>query len=447
VPVTEFAAERAWLGAAGYAEQVLVGVGADGLITSVERDVEVLPPDATRLPGLLLPGLVNAHSHAFHRALRGRTHTGAGDFWGWREQMYTVAERLDPDSYLALATAAYAEMALAGITTVGEFHYLHHAPSGARYDDANAMGRSLVEAGRRAGVRVVLLDACYLTADVDGSALAGPQLRFGDGSATAWADRVDALTDDLPHVGAAVHSVRACPPDAMRDVAAWAQARGAPLHLHLSEQRRENDACLAAYGVTPTRLAADTGVLGPRTTAVHATHLTTDDIGLFGEANAAACLCPTTERDLADGVAPVPSLLDAGSGLCLGSDSHAVVDLLEEARAVELDERLVSERRGTLSPERLLAAATAGGSRSLGTLGGAIAPGCPADLVTLRLDTVRTAGAPDGSEVLGAVVFGASAGDVSHVVVDGRLIVEDGQHLLIEDVPGLLDRSVRAAMS
>ncbi|MGH3648346.1 MAG: formimidoylglutamate deiminase, partial [Micromonosporaceae bacterium] len=355
-------AERAWLGGVGggagggadqvvgaggerdagaVAERVLITTEGDR-ITEVRSGVAAVPDGATRLPGLVIPGLVNAHSHAFHRALRGRTHAGRGDFWSWREQMYAVAARLDPDSYLALARAAYAEMVLAGVTTVAEFHYLHHAPGGVPYADPHAMSQALVTAAAEAGIRLVLLDTCYLRSDVDGTPLSGPQLRFTDGTAGAWAARAAAG----PAHGAAIHSVRGCGPDAMRTVASWAAERDAPLHLHLSEQRKENDACLAVHGRTPAQLCADTGVLGPRTTAVHATHLTGDDIRLLGGTRTGACFCPTTERDLADGVGPAAELVRAGAVLSLGSDSHAVVDLFEEARAVELDERLATERRG-----------------------------------------------------------------------------------------------------
>ena len=209
--MTTWYAERAWLGGdAGIAHRVLITTDA-GQITSVTVDADP-PPDAVRLPGLVIPGLVNAHSHAFHRALRGRTHGGPGDFWSWRDTMYAVAEKLDPDSYHALARATYAEMVLAGITTVVEFHYLHHAPDGSRYVDPNAMGYALRAAADDAGIRLVLLDTCYLQSDVDGNPLSGVQRRFGDRDADAWAARASVG----PANGAAIHSVRGCPPDAMR---------------------------------------------------------------------------------------------------------------------------------------------------------------------------------------------------------------------------------------
>jgi formiminoglutamate deiminase len=452
--VTAYLCQYAWLGGPTSHERVLVELDG-GRIVAVTPEFGDAPADGTvQLAGLTLPGLANVHSHAFHRALRGRTHgvdaLGTGSFWTWREQMYAVADRLDPDSYLALATAVYAEMALAGITAVGEFHYLHHGPGGRHYDDPNEMANALVSAARTAGVRLTLLDTCYLTGGI-GRPLDGVQLRFGDGSAHAWADRAAALVAAYPasgdvRIGAAVHSVRAVPADDIPVVARWAEAHGAaPLHVHLSEQPAENEACIAAHGRTPARLLADAGALGPTSTAVHATHLTADDIALLGGSRTGACLCPTTERDLADGVGPARALLDAGSPLSLGSDSHAVVDLFEEARAVELDERLLSMRRGHFDAATLLRSATSTGWHALGRPdGGRIAPGAYADLVTVRLDSVRTAGAGHGPE---AAVFAAAAADVSHVVVAGEVVVADGAHRRVPDVGRALAESIGAVLS
>ncbi|SCE68441.1 formimidoylglutamate deiminase [Micromonospora mirobrigensis] len=446
---TRWLAEYAWLPEHAEPTPDVLIEAVDGRITAVTplvgggapaAGVEVLG-DAVRLPGLTLPGLANAHSHAFHRALRGRTHARRGDFWSWREAMYAVAGRLDPDSYLALARAAYAEMALTGITCVGEFHYLHHGPDGTPYDDPNAMSAALVEAAAHAGIRLTLLDACYLTATVDGAPLAGPQRRFGDGDALRWAERVAAFApeDDHARVGAAIHSVRAVPAEQLATVANLADRAGVPLHVHLSEQPAENDACRAAHGVTPTRLLAEHGVLGPHTTAVHATHPTGADVALLGESRTGVCLCPTTERDLADGIGPVRRLVEAGSPLSLGSDSHAVVDLFEEARAVELDERLRTRRRGHFTAAELLHAATVGGHAALGWGdAGRLAVGDRADLVTVRLDSARTAGVPPVG-----VFFAATAADVTHVVVDGRTVVAEGRHLTV-DVPTELRDAIAA---
>jgi formiminoglutamate deiminase len=375
--------------------------------------------EITTLPGLTLPGFANTHSHAFHRALRGRTQRERGTFWTWRRQMYAVAERLDPDSYLALATAVFREMLAAGMTSVGEFHYLHHQPDGTPYDDPHAMSRALVEAAREAGIRLTLLDTCYLSSGF-GEEPQGVQRRFSDGDVDRWRARVDALpaTDGVRH-GAAIHSVRAVPPEAMPTVAGWAQGR--PLHVHVSEQVAENDACVAAYARTPLELLADHDVLGPLTTAVHATHLTDDDVRLLARTSTYAGFCPTTERDLGDGIGPGRRLHEAGVRLTLGSDSHAVVDPFEEMRALELDERLATRERGHFTAAELLAAATTDGHRSLGwDDAGEIAVGRRADLVTLDTAGPRTAGTGADEHT---AVFAATAADVVHVVVDGRVVV------------------------
>ena len=436
-------AELAWLGPdRGVAERVLVEVEGERIVAVTEGADP--PAGATRLAGVTIPGLANGHSHAFHRALRGRTHRGGGDFWTWRELMYQVAGVLDPDRYLELATATYAEMALAGITAVGEFHYLHHDPAGRPYADPNQMGEVLIEAAGRAGVRLTLIDTCYLRAGFDGQALAGAQVRFGDGDADAWAERAGALRERPGvRVAAGIHSARAVDPAAMATVAAWADGRQAPLHLHLSEQRAENQACLAATGRTPAAVAGSAGVLGPRTAAVHATHLTEEDVSLLGATRTTACFCPTTERDLADGIGPARSLADAGTPLCLGSDSHAVIDLFEEARAVELNERLATERRGHHRPTDLLTAATEAGMTALGWNAGHLTPGHLADLVTVDPRSVRLAGTRPDSAV-DHLVFAATAADVTSVVVSGGQIVRDRHHLLAGDVPAALDRAVTA---
>lgn len=403
------------------------------------------PSGATTLPGLVIPGLANVHSHAFHRVLRGRTQGGGGDFWSWREAMYAVATKLDPDSYHRLATAVYAEMALAGVAGVGEFHYLHHQPGGRPYGDPNAMGDALVAAAAAAGIRITLLDTCYLAAGF-GVPPTGAQLRFSDGTAGAWAARASAR-GSAPHLrhGAAVHSVRAVDGPAIATVAAHATRHDLPLHAHLSEQPAENEAAVAATGLTPTELLAEHGALTPATTVVHATHLAPGDIAALGAAPVNVCLCPTTERDLADGIGPAADLAAAGCRLTVGSDSHAVVDIFEEARAVELDQRLRSRRRGTFSPADLLTAATSAGMQALGWGdAGAIAPGQRADLVAVDLGSVRTAGVADP---IAAAVFAATAADVTDVVVDGRRVVSDRAHLLVPDVPGALAAAIAAVSS
>ncbi|WP_372735413.1 formimidoylglutamate deiminase [Nocardioides sp.] len=382
----------------------------------------------TRLPGLTLPGLANCHSHAFHRALRGRTQTGRGTFWTWREQMYAVAGRLDPDSYFALARATYREMAASGITTVGEFHYLHHQPDGTPYDDPNEMGHALIQAAQDAGIRIALLDTCYLSSGF-GKPVEGVQVRYSDGDIDGWSARQDALESGLSPerrqggpvvLGSAIHSVRAVPREALARIAE--RAGGSPIHVHLSEQRAENQECLTAYGMTPTALLHDAGVLGPEATAVHATHLTDADIALLGQTRTNSCFCPTTERDLGDGIGPSRRLHTAGSPITLGSDSHAVIDLFEEMRALEMDERLATEQRGHWSAAELLNAGTRHPSLGFADAG-TIAVGQRADLVTLDTTTVRTAGTGADENT---ATFAATAADVTQVLCDGRVVFSRG---------------------
>ncbi|MFE6849924.1 formimidoylglutamate deiminase [Streptomyces sp. NPDC057674] len=443
MPLTTYWLEHAWLDT-NVEPGVALDVEADGRITAVRTGVDAPPPGAVVLRGLTLPGLANAHSHAFHRALRGTVQVGSGTFWTWREVMYNVAQRLTPDSYFALARAVYAEMALAGITAVGEFHYLHHAPGGTPYADPNAMGEALIAAAGEAGIRITLLDTAYLSAGF-GAAPDRHQLRFSDGTADAWAERVGGLKErDGVRIGAAIHSVRAVPADQLSTVARWAQDRQAPLHVHLSEQTAENDACLAAHGRTPTQLLADHGVLDHRTTGVHNTHMTDADIALIGSTSTGTCMCPTTERDLADGIGPAVALQRAGSPLSLGSDSHAVIDLLEEARAMELNERLRTRTRGHWTAAALLRAATADGHAALGwTDAGTLEAGALADFTTIALDSVRTAG-PVPRLAAETAVFAASAADVRHTVVGGRHVVRDGLHQTVQDVPRALADSIAA---
>jgi formiminoglutamate deiminase len=441
--------ERAWVDGAVH-EDVLVEI-EDGRFTSVtpaplvganprdtpgpdgvSRGFPRSTGETRRLAGLTIPGLANCHSHAFHRALRGRTQRERGTFWTWRDQMYAVAGRLDPDSYFDLARATYREMAAAGITTVGEFHYLHHQPDGTPYDDPNAMGHALVMAAHEAGVRIALLDTCYLSSGF-GRFPEGVQVRYSDGNAGRWAERMAQIDHD--HVGAAIHSVRAVPQDEIPTVVAAAQGR--PLHVHLSEQVAENDACLATYGVTPTQLLHDAGALGPLTSAVHATHLTGADIFHLGETRTRACFCPTTERDLGDGIGPSRALHNAGSPLTLGSDSHAVIDLFEEMRATELDERLATQQRGHWTAAELLGAATA--HDSLGFDGaGAIAVGLRADLVTIDTGSPTTAGTGADENT---AVFAATAADVTQVVADGRVVyTKDDREQIGRELAAAIER-------
>lgn len=424
--MTTYLLERAWVDGA-VRDDVLVEI-TDDRFTAVDTTARTEQATAaTRLAGLTLPGFANCHSHAFHRALRGRAQRDRGTFWSWREQMYAVAGRLDPDSYFRLARATYREMVTAGFTSVGEFHYLHHQPDGTPYADPHEMSRALVAAAGEAGIRLTLLDACYLSSGF-GAPPEGVQRRFSDGDADAWADRVGDLgTQEGTVVGAAIHSVRAVPSEAMPLVVDW--ARGRPLHVHVSEQVAENRACVDAYARTPVEVLLDHDVLGPHTTAVHATHLSGEDVAHLAETTTHAGFCPTTERDLGDGIGPGRRLHEAGVRLTLGTDSHAVVDPFEEMRALELDERLATQTRGHWTATELLDIGTRQGHASLGRDDvGEIAVGRRADLVTVDLTSPRTAGTGGDGHT---AVFTATAADVTHVVVDGRVVATPGDRELV----------------
>jgi len=398
-----------------------------GVITAVTADTQTRDTD-TRLAGLVLPGLANGHSHAFHRALRGRTHADGGTFWTWREKMYRVAALLEPDNYFELATAVFAEMVLAGYTVVGEFHYVHHQQDGRPYENATAMEDAVVAAAARAGIRLTLLDTLYvqggLTESGDTVPLSESQKRFSDGTVERWTERREATSfGPLARAGAAIHSVRAVPPSLFAEIRD--ATRGIPLHAHVSEQPAENVAAQGAFGATPTALFAEAGLLGESFTAVHGTHLRDADIRLLGDSRSTVCFCPTTERDLADGIGPATALRGAGARISLGSDQNAIIDPFEELRGLEMDDRLGSGERGRFTPAQLLTAATSDGYASLGWNGGRIEVGAVCDLVAIAMTTPRTAGAASEQAWLAA-----SSADVKTVVVGGVIRVDAGHHAL-----------------
>jgi formiminoglutamate deiminase len=395
---------------------------SSGVIDRVEIGAPPRDSDA-RLDGLVLPGLANGHSHSFHRALRGRTHADGGTFWTWREQMYRIAGKLDPDSYFELASAVFGEMVLAGYTAVGEFHYVHHQPDGTPYEGRPAMEDAVVAAATAAGIRLTLLDTLYLAGGIEADGTPKPlepaQRRFGDGSVERWAERLESVaTGDLTRIGAAIHSVRAVPPELFPRVREVTE--GVPVHAHVSEQPAENEASIAAWGATPTRLFADVGLLGPLFTAVHGTHLTEADVRMLGSSRSTVCFCPTTERDLADGIGDARALLRAGATISLGSDQNAVIDPFEELRGLEMDDRLASGSRGRFTPAQLLESATGSGYDSLGWNGGRIAAGSVCDLVAVDTASPRTAGAdPD------QLWLAATSADVRTVIVGGVVRMAD----------------------
>jgi formiminoglutamate deiminase len=415
------------------ASHVRLAADARGRIATAEHGVD--PRDGDLRLGTVVPGMGNAHSHAFHRLLRGRTHDDGGDFWRWREAMYAAAATLDPEQYRRVARAVFGEMLACGWTAVGEFHYVHHQADGTPYPTPHAMELAVAGAAVEVGIRLTLLDTAYLASglgDPDGPAapLRPEQLAFGDGDAASWLARWHGLraeltrlpgATDLVTLGAALHSVRAVPADAIRAILDGLPGH-VPLHVHLSEQPQENADALRKTGRTPTGILDDLGALDARTSLVHATHLTDADIAAIGRSGATVVMCPTTEADLGDGIGPARRLADAGARIAVGSDQNAVVDPLLELRGLEAGERLASGRRGRFSPAELLAVGSANGYRSLGWGRHGLRAGDPLDLVELDTASLRTTGADPAQ-----LALVATAADVRRVVVGGRLIAEDGR--------------------
>jgi len=433
----------------------------------------------------LLPGLVNAHSHAFQRVIRGRTErrSAAHDsFWTWREMMYAAATRLTPEDTYDASRMAFLEMAASGITSVGEFHYLHHAPDGARYADENELAKQVVRAAADTGIRIALLRVAYARAGWNKPPDAR-QARFIEPDPEAFLRQTETLKDDLARearghadargnkeadnshagawVGVAPHSVRAVPLVYLREVCAFAAAHAMPVHMHVAEQPAEVAACREEHGRTPVALLAGEGLLDERFTAVHAVHITPEEAHALAAARAHVCACPTTERNLGDGIVPADLLLGAGVRVSLGTDSHTQIDLLEDARELEYHLRLQKLERAVLAPAtnaranatpahaspeandetnslsalaaRLFDCATTNGAAGIGASGGALETGRPADFFTVALDDPSIAGAGTDA-LLPAVVFSLARTAVSDVVVGGRRIVEDGQHRTQDEI-------------
>jgi formimidoylglutamate deiminase len=433
---------------------------ASGRIVRVAREAE-LPADAVveRLPGrALLPGFVNAHSHAFQRLIRGRTqwrpaNEPRADFWSWREAMYTAALALSPEEVYAVSRACFLEMLHAGYTTVGEFHYLQRDTDGKRYADPNELANQVIAAAESVGLRISLLNVCYATGGID-EPLLPEQRRFKTPDAELFLADTDALRKEWAGrpgvtVGVAPHSVRAVPRGWLAELHAWATYHDLPFHIHASEQPAEVEAAVAAWGLRPIELLAEEGVLDERLTAVHATHLTPAEVTLLGDAGAMVCACPTTERDLGDGFLLGSELLAAGARIALGSDSQTVIDPFEEMRLVEYHERLRRLRRVVLAvpgaadrlenAPPLLEMGTEAGARSLRLETGRIEAGLLADLIAVDLEHPTLAGFTP--EYLAALLtLSAPPAVVSDVWVDGVRRVEEYRHPLDDEAPAALRR-------
>jgi formimidoylglutamate deiminase len=405
---------------------------------------------------VLLPGLINAHSHAFQRVMRGRTEYRTANtrdsFWTWREIMYSAATRLTPEDIYDAARMAFLEMALSGITAVGEFHYLHHGPDGRPYDDPNLLAKEVIRAAQDVGLRIALLRVAYARSGYESEPNL-QQIRFIEKDPETYLRNLEQLgkdlgrTNDSSHasawVGIAPHSVRAVPLDYLRQVVQFADERKLPVHMHVAEQQAEVSACIEEYGRSPVALLATEGLLSERFTGVHAIHVTPKAIAMLAAARAMICACPTTERNLGDGIVPVDSFFKQGLRVALGTDSHVEIDLLEDARELEYHLRLQKMERAVLgsaedsgmSPiaARLFASATVIGAESIDGPGGTLEPGQPADFFTVDLNDPSIAGA-SADDLLSAMVFSLSKTAVKDVVVGGNRIVEDGRHAQQEEI-------------
>ncbi len=442
--------------------------GEDGQIKSLTREVE----GASRIVRLknraLMPGLVNAHSHAFQRVIRGRTEyrsaASRDSFWTWRDVMYSAAARLTPEEVYDASRMAFLEMATGGITAVGEFHYLHHAPDGRPYGDPNLLAKQIIRAARDVGLRVALLRVAYTRAGFQKPPDAR-QARFIEPDPQTYLRHVDELQNHLMRedegrhgagawVGVAPHSVRAVPLDFLREVGAFADERRLPFHMHVAEQPAEVSACIAEHGRTPVALLADEGLLNARFTGVHAIHVTSEEISALSSARARICACPTTERNLGDGIIPADRFFEANVPIALGTDSHTQIDLLEDARELEYHLRLQKLERNILAPSsetndspshgndekraaattnisalaaRLFDCATIHGAASIGAPGGELTVGHPADFFTVSLDDPSIAGS-SRDDLLAAILFSLARTAVHDVVVGGHTIIDDARH-------------------
>ncbi|MDT7541164.1 MAG: hypothetical protein QOE33_1068 [Acidobacteriota bacterium] len=478
----------------------LVTDDATGRIVSVSQNNEHDAARVVRLNGrALLPGMTNAHSHAFQRVIRGRTEfrtaTARDTFWTWREQMYSAASRLTPEQIYDASRMAFLEMALGGITTVGEFHYLHHNVDGRPYNDPNLPAKQVVRAARDVGLRIALLRTAYarsgfntqtnerqsrfITRDPQDFIKHTDALRLdlARESSTRADDHVDGSQSDqlaTAWLGIAPHSVRAVPLPYWREVATYARAHRMPVHAHVAEQPAEVEACRVEHGRTPVSLLSEEGLLDERFTAVHAIHITAHEARALATAHAHVCACPTTERNLGDGIIPADLLFNAGARIALGTDSHAQIDLLEDARELELNLRLSKLSRAVLAPEelneqgddagpddvsrgntnrddvdhddvdeppsqisslaaRLFECATLSGASSIGADAGALERRRAADFFTVALDDPSIAGAGE-DDLLATIIFSLTRAAVRDVIVGGHLVVENGRHAAQEEI-------------
>ena len=446
--------EKAWLPDLLYAD----GRFESGLavVCNAGKIIRIVPAEQVGQPlrlknRALLPGLINAHSHAFQRVIRGRTEYRSSNqtdsFWTWRELMYHAANELAPPDVYAASRMAFLEMALSGITTVGEFHYLHSDQDGTPYEDPNLLAKEVIRAANDVGLRIALLRVAYARAGYQKEA--NPlQARFIETS-DRYLDNVSSLaahvntSAGMAWIGVAPHSVRAVPLDYLKEIGEFASQHSLQVHMHVAEQPAEVSACIEEHGRSPVALLETEGLLSERFTAVHAIHVSSKAIGAFAKTRAGVCACPTTERNLGDGVVPVDGYFQHGVPVSLGTDSQAQIDLFEDARELEYHLRLQRTSRNVLAPvddddrsalaRRLFECATVNGGTSLGFNGGSLAEGAPADFFTVDLYDPSIAGAST-TDLLSCLIFSGARTAIREVFVGGRKIIEDGRHADQENV-------------
>ena len=463
-------AQRAWLGG-GWAEQVRLRIGADGCWNEIAAGIAAPPADATLLHGPVLPGLVDAHSHAFQRAFAGlaeRREDGRrhDDFWSWRERMYAVARRITPEQLRAIAAQLYIELLQGGYTRVCEFHYLQHREDGTPYaDDPLALSWALADAAVEAGIGLTLLPVLYERAGFDQPALRAEQARFRQGADATWdaCRRIEAARRPQVAAGLAIHSLRAAAPASILRLRQLAEGWDGPIHIHVAEQQREVEECLAATGLRPVQwLAHQPELLDARWQLVHATHVDADEIDAVAGARAGVVLCPSTEANLGDGITDLPGWLDARDGavrLSIGSDSNVTRGWREELRWLEYGQRLAHRSRNVApglelgrhcasGAERLYrrvldgGAAAAFGTRAQRTF----VRGARADLLVVDTRDPSLIGIP-GDHLLDALVFSSPGRPWRDVLVGGRWIVREHRHAHAAAIAGRFEEAMEELWS
>ncbi|MDJ0948887.1 MAG: formimidoylglutamate deiminase [Alphaproteobacteria bacterium] len=431
----------------GWAKDVRIAINETGDIEAVSAEAD--PSGAERLAGAVLPGMPNLHSHAFQRAMAGLAERAGPDgdsFWTWRETMYRLAVSISPEGLLAVAAQLYVEMLKAGYTAVGEFHYLHRDPAGRPYADPAQMCRAVIGAAQDAGIGLTLLPVLYRAGGFNGAPTEPRQNRFVlpvDGFLDLAATLIgEAARDPNLAVGAAPHSLRAVPPDDLAACLAGLDRLDAeaPVHMHVAEQVKEVEDCLAWSGARPVEWLLANAPISERWCLVHATHMTPSETSALAKSDAVAGLCPSTEANLGDGLFPLPAYLAAGGRFGIGSDSHISVSPVEELRWLEYGQRLLSHARNIAAGAPAASTGTAlftgglaGGAQALARRIGSLAPGNRADLIVLDREHPIAAGHSKDT-LLDALVFSGNVNPIRDVMVGGRWVVRDGRHDREEEI-------------